>query len=115
MCAEYNLAKALSTCMKLPELMNLEVLEGSTRVLAHTGLIDPVENLSRIRAYFYGGTKDTIVVPGMVTQQCFNMQFYGASRSFDLFTASEQDFLYPFCILVYDFIFYLFLDSTFLH
>ena len=65
MCALDDLAIAMSSCMITPKWISVEVLEQTAQTFAASGLIDPIENMGRTRAYFYSGTKDTTVVTGV--------------------------------------------------
>jgi len=72
-CAEKSLITAELDCMSLPSAINLNELYTATENFYSQKKIDNPSYLSSARIYLYSGTKDTVVVPGVVqkAQQYF--------------------------------------------
>ncbi|CAJ0960722.1 unnamed protein product [Ranitomeya imitator] len=68
-CAQGNLLTATNACMKLPTSINVATLKSKTQTYANSGLLDPLSNLANSRVYIFSGTRDTVVVPGVVKKQ----------------------------------------------
>ncbi|XP_004919497.3 uncharacterized protein LOC101732077 [Xenopus tropicalis] len=65
-CAQGNMINALNTCMKLPYGININTLISKTNSYATSMLLDPVSNLAGQKVFIFSGSKDTVVVPGVV-------------------------------------------------
>jgi hypothetical protein len=64
-CARDDLAIALSTCMKDPELIMLPELEAITRTTALSGFIDGVDHMATSRVFILHGSQDIVVKQGV--------------------------------------------------
>jgi hypothetical protein len=64
-CAQDDLAIALSTCMKDPELILLTELEAITRTTALSGFIDGVDHMETSRVFILHGSQDIVVRQGV--------------------------------------------------
>ncbi|XP_069483799.1 poly(3-hydroxybutyrate) depolymerase-like isoform X2 [Ambystoma mexicanum] len=65
-CAKGNLMTAVDACMKYPQSINLSNLHLYTQQSVKSGTVDPVCNMASARVFIFSGTKDTVVVPGVV-------------------------------------------------
>ncbi|KAM9311467.1 poly(3-hydroxybutyrate) depolymerase-like [Gastrophryne carolinensis] len=68
-CASGSMMTALNACMKLPGSINVASLVSKTKSYATSFLIDPVSNMANDKIYIFSGTRDTVVVPGVVKKQ----------------------------------------------
>ncbi|KAG9470567.1 hypothetical protein GDO78_017357 [Eleutherodactylus coqui] len=67
-CAQGNLI-AMNTCLTLPSSIKVATLITKTQNYASSGLIDPLSNLANSRVYIFSGSRDSVVVPGVVKKQ----------------------------------------------
>ncbi|CAH2276333.1 polyhydroxybutyrate depolymerase [Pelobates cultripes] len=65
-CASGSMLTATNACMKLPSSINVNSLKSQTQSYANSGLIDPVSNLANSKVFIFSGSRDTVVVPGVV-------------------------------------------------
>ncbi|KAL9656650.1 hypothetical protein ABK040_002921 [Willaertia magna] len=93
-CAQSQMLNALQACMKTPSSISLSPLKSQAQSYAKQGLIDPLENLLKHKIYLYSGSKDTVVVPGVMKKlleqytDTFNVPKENIVTNFD--TASEH-------------------------
>jgi poly(3-hydroxybutyrate) depolymerase len=81
-CAQDNLAIALSTCMKDPELIEVTELEGITRATALSGFIDGVDHMKTSRVFILHGSQDIVVKQGVgIKLESFFKSFITAEGS----------------------------------
>ncbi|XP_053320611.1 uncharacterized protein LOC128492172 [Spea bombifrons] len=65
-CASGSMLTATNACMKMPSSINVSSLKSQTQSYANSGLIDPVSNLANDRVFIFSGSRDSVVVPGVV-------------------------------------------------
>ena len=63
-CAQDDLAVALSSCTKNPELISVAELVSITLTTAATFTIDSPKHIANDRIFVYAGTLDSVVLPG---------------------------------------------------
>ncbi|KAM4038284.1 poly(3-hydroxybutyrate) depolymerase-like [Anomaloglossus baeobatrachus] len=68
-CAKGSMLTATNACMKLPASIDVASLRSQTQTYANSLLVDPLSNLANSRVYIFSGTRDTVVVPGVVKKQ----------------------------------------------
>ncbi|KAM5173003.1 poly(3-hydroxybutyrate) depolymerase-like [Mantella aurantiaca] len=68
-CASGSMMTATNACMKMPTSINLDSLYSKTQSYVTSALIDPVSNLANDKVYIFSGTRDSVVVPGVVKKQ----------------------------------------------
>jgi len=64
--AKDSLTYAQVDCQYVPSQINLSDLELAAKLCASGGVCDGLGNLTTTRVYFFSGTKDTVVNPGVV-------------------------------------------------
>ncbi|XP_078510029.1 poly(3-hydroxybutyrate) depolymerase-like isoform X1 [Lissotriton helveticus] len=65
-CAKGNMMTAVTTCMKSPLSIKLGDLHSYTQKCVNSRTVDPVFNMASTRVFIFSGSKDTVVVPGVV-------------------------------------------------
>jgi len=66
-CAQGSLITAVTTCMTIPSGINLNTLYSYVTSQASLGNIDNPSNLKQQKVWLFSGTKDTTVVPGVMS------------------------------------------------
>ncbi|GAM26473.1 hypothetical protein SAMD00019534_096480 [Acytostelium subglobosum LB1] len=80
-CANNNVEIAQGACMAHPERISVSELIDATDFAASTFTIDPTSNMANSRVWIYSGTKDTVVVPGVVKKLVEYYQHYITDNS----------------------------------
>ncbi|XP_072255048.1 poly(3-hydroxybutyrate) depolymerase-like [Pyxicephalus adspersus] len=68
-CASGSMITATNACMKFPASINVDSLVSKTQSYVTSALIDPVSNLANDKVFIFSGTRDSVVVPGVVKKQ----------------------------------------------
>ncbi|XP_072006642.1 poly(3-hydroxybutyrate) depolymerase-like [Engystomops pustulosus] len=68
-CAQGSMITATNACMKLPTSITVSTLQSKAQSYANSLLLDPLSNLARSKVYIFSGTRDSVVVPGVVKKQ----------------------------------------------
>ncbi|XP_053572209.1 uncharacterized protein LOC128662445 [Bombina bombina] len=77
-CAQGSMTTALNACMKLPLSINVETLKSKAQSYVTSLLLDPLSNLAGSKVFIFSGSRDTVVVPGVVKKL---EEFYRAYMS----------------------------------
>jgi hypothetical protein len=83
------LCENILACTSHPELINVDILEATTRSLALGGYIDATSFLSRSEVYLYSGTLDTVVDPRVVKKLSEYYSRFG-SRIFEKYDVASE-------------------------
>eukprot|EP01121_Diplochlamys_sp_Union-15-3_P003906 TRINITY_DN1384_c0_g1_i1.p1 TRINITY_DN1384_c0_g1~~TRINITY_DN1384_c0_g1_i1.p1 ORF type:complete len:329 (-),score=35.16 TRINITY_DN1384_c0_g1_i1:89-1075(-) len=65
-CAQGQTILATTRCMTQPSTISVSYLVSATSYAESTNTIDPTSNLRNRKVYLFSGSKDTVVVPGVV-------------------------------------------------
>jgi len=88
-CAQDMEGYALSACMSTPMLIDLNTLYTATSNAAAAGTIDDTKNLLNDRVLLFSGTKDVVVVPGVMQKlQEYYQHYLSPSNIVGLFNFS---------------------------
>ncbi|XP_040201483.1 uncharacterized protein LOC120932812 [Rana temporaria] len=68
-CAAGSMLTATNACMKMPTSIDVNSLVSRTQSYASSALIDPVSNLANDKVFIFSGSRDSVVVPGVVKKQ----------------------------------------------
>ncbi|KAM3926880.1 poly(3-hydroxybutyrate) depolymerase-like [Leptodactylus fuscus] len=68
-CAQGSLISATNACMKLPTSINVATLQSKAQSYVNSLLVDPLSNLANSKVFIFSGTRDNVVVPGVVKKQ----------------------------------------------
>lgn len=74
-CAEGSLTVALTTCMNIPELIDVNKLVAFAKQAANDGEIDDTSFMESSHVYLISGTKDTTVKQGITLYTLVHRNF----------------------------------------